>query len=156
MTKRLISLAAAAALLLPVAALAQTVTLTTTLDKYRGPEAYLAFYITDAAGKYQQTLWVAGKKSKYYRHLRDWSRGTGYSSAEYDGLTGASLRAGATLQLDVEIADQYIDSGYQIRVETSVEHGYTGSPDVAVDLDRAQAGQAVTGRTYVNSFQFDL
>ncbi|MEJ2042677.1 MAG: DUF2271 domain-containing protein [Reinekea sp.] len=156
MTKRLLSMVATAALLMPVAALAQTVTLTTTLDKYRGPEAYLAFYITDANGNYQKTLWVAGKRNKYYRHLRDWYRGTGYSSAEYDGLTGASLRAGKTLQLDVDIPDQYFDAGYQIRVETAVEHGYSGSPDISVALDRAQAGQAVAGRTYVNSFQFDL
>lgn len=50
-------------------AAARPVTLTTTLKNYGGDGAYLALYLTDANGAYVRTLWVAGKKSKYYKHL---------------------------------------------------------------------------------------
>ena len=41
-----------------------------------GDGAYLALHVTDDKGQYQGTLWVAGGKSKYYRHLRQWTRGS--------------------------------------------------------------------------------
>lgn len=41
------------------------------MQSYGGNAAFLAFYVTDANGKYQKTLWVAGQKAKYYRNLRD-------------------------------------------------------------------------------------
>ena len=59
------------------AAQAREVTITTELNAYRGDGAYLAIYLTDASGKYARTLWMAGGKSKYYKHLLDWTRGSG-------------------------------------------------------------------------------
>ena len=59
---------------LPGLATARPVTLTTTLKNYGGDGAYLAVYLTDPSGAYVRTLWVAGKKSKYYKHLSDWHR----------------------------------------------------------------------------------
>lgn len=63
----------AGAIALPGLAQAREVTLTTQLKDYNGNDAYLAIYLTDANGQYQKTLWVAGKKAKYYRHLTDWA-----------------------------------------------------------------------------------
>ena len=88
----------------PTLAQAREITLQTTLKEYRGNEAYLAIYVTDAEGSYQRTLWVAGKKAKYYKHLRDWAR-AGNKAAEYDGLTGASVGSGETLEVVVELED---------------------------------------------------
>ena len=71
--KTLVSvLALSTALALPGLASARPVTLTTTLKNYGGDGAYLAVYLTDPSGAYVRTLWVAGKKSKYYKHLPDW------------------------------------------------------------------------------------
>ena len=111
----------ATALAIPAPALARPVTLTTELSAYSGDGAYVALYLTDASGQYKRTLWIAGKKPKYYKHLADWARGSSLNKAEYDGMTGASVSSGKTLKVTVEVADALIDAGYQIHIDTAVE-----------------------------------
>lgn len=78
MSKPLMSiLATACVLALPAVAHSRPVTLTAQLKNYGGDGAYLAAYLTDAKGAYVRTLWVAGGKAKYYKHLSDWSRLSG-------------------------------------------------------------------------------
>ena len=73
---------------------AREVVLTTELQSYSGNGAYLAIYLTNAKGQYQDTLWVAGQKSKYYKHLTGWARGSGLRTSEYDGtLESSRVRA---------------------------------------------------------------
>ena len=62
MNKTAISLALAGMAALPAIGQAREINLSTTLKDYRGNEAYLAIYVTDAQGAYQRTLWVAGKR----------------------------------------------------------------------------------------------
>ena len=70
MSKPLLTiLAAASALALPALAHSRQVTLTAQLKNYGGNGAYLAAYLTDAKGAYVRTLWVAGGKAKYHKHL---------------------------------------------------------------------------------------
>ena len=78
MNKTAISLALAGMAAMPAIGQAREINLSTTLKDYRGNEAYLVIYVTDAQGAYQRTLWVAGKKAKYYKHLRDWAQGGGH------------------------------------------------------------------------------
>lgn len=144
------------ALALPSLAPAREVTFTTTLKDYRGDGAYLALYLTDPQGRYQGTLWVAGGKSKYYRHLRDWARGSRLQRGEYDGLTGASVGSGRTLRVTVDLADALIDAGYQVRVDTAVEDGRDNRADVVAPLTAGQAGEPVAGRGYVETLSYDL
>lgn len=146
----------AGALVLPELADARPVVLTTQLQNYGGNGAYLAFYVTDATGKYQKTLWVAGKKSKYYKHLSDWARGSGLRAVEFDGVSGASVGSGKSLKVSVELADALIDAGYQIRVDSSVEDGRDNPGEIRVPLTRQGAGKPVGGRGYVKSFSYDM
>lgn len=67
-------------------------TLNTTLNGYQGNGAYLAIYLTDAKGKYHRTLWVAGSKRKYYKHLPDWARGSSLKISECSILSVSRLR----------------------------------------------------------------
>ena len=90
MKKILSCLALSAVFTLPGLAAARPVTLTTTLKNYGGDGAYLALYLTDASGAYVRTLWVAGKKSKYYKHLSDWYGATAGKASEINGITGAN------------------------------------------------------------------
>ncbi|NWN83556.1 MAG: DUF2271 domain-containing protein [Halomonas sp.] len=156
MKKRTLALALglAAAIALPALAQAREVTFTTELKDYGGDGAYVALYLTDADGRYQDTLWIAGEKSKYYKHLRDWARGSGQRSAEYDGLTGASVGSGRSLTLTLDLADELIDAGYEVRVDTAVEDMRDNRADVVVPLTTAGAGQPVSGRGYVQSFHY--
>ncbi|MGV8919059.1 MAG: DUF2271 domain-containing protein [Pseudomonas sp.] len=146
----------AAAIALPGLAQAREVTLTTQLKDYSGNDAYLAIYVTDANGQYQKTLWVAGKKAKYYRHLTDWARASGLNPNDIDGISGASVGSGSTLKVSVELADTLIDAGYQIRIDSAVESKREGRPDVSVPLTSKGAGKPATGSTYVDSFTYDL
>ena len=149
-------LSLASVLALSGAAQARELTLTSELKNYRGNEAYLAFYLTDADGQYQSTLWVAGKKAKYYKHLRDWARGSGLDPSEYDGISGASATGGSTLSVTVQVDDALLDAGYQIRVDSAVEDQRDNRAEVTVPLTTAGAGQPVAGRGYIQSFKYDF
>lgn len=146
----------AGALVLPGMALARPVVLSTQLQAYGGEGAYLAFYLTDASGKYAKTLWVSGKKSKYYKHLSGWARGSGLRASAYDGISGASVGSGKSLKVTVELADALIDAGYQIQVDSAVEDGRDYPADAKVALTKAGAGKPVKGRGYIKSFSYQL
>ena len=150
------ALGLAGILALPSLAQAREVTLTTQMSSYRGNEAYLAFYLTDAEGQYQSTLWVAGKKAKYYKHLRDWARGSGLNASAFDGVTGASVGSGDSLTVKVELADALIDAGYQIRIDSAVENKRDNRAEVTVPLTRQGSGAATSGTGYIDSFTYDL
>lgn len=156
MKTRFLGLGLAAVLLVPVFAQAKEVTLSTQMNNYRGEGAYLAFYLTDSEGQYQKTLWIAGKKSKYYRHLRDWARGSGKKSAEYDGVTGASITSGSTLETTVTVDDELIDAGYQIRVDSAVEDKRDNRAEVVAPLTTEGSGKPVNGRGYIHSFTYEF
>ena len=156
MKKIAASLCLAGAIALPGLVYARPLTLTTQLKNYGGDGAYLAIYVTDANGKYQSTLWVAGKKSKYYKHLRDWARGSGMKSSEFDGVSGASVGSGRELKVTVELADALIDAGYEIRVDSAVEDMRDNPADVRAPLTTGDAGKPVAGRGYVKSFTYDM
>ena len=121
----------AAALALPGLAEARPVTFEATLKNYGGNGAYVVLYVTDAAGKYRGTLWMAGGKAKYYRHLSDWQRASGGAAGEIDGITGASIGSGKTLKISLDLADALIDAGYQ----RACRHGRRG-----------RRGQSLRGR----------
>lgn len=135
---------------------AREVTITTELSAYGGDDAYLAIYLTDAAGKYSRTLWVAGGKSKYYKHLLDWARGSGLKPAEYDGMTGASVTSGDSLTVTVNIDDALIDAGYLVRVDSAVEDMRENRADAEIALTTQGAGTPVAGRVYVKALSYSL
>jgi len=154
MNKTLISLALAGATAAPLLAHAQPqpLTLDVTLKEYRGKDAYLAIYLTDADGQYQKTLWVAGKKAKYYRHLRDWTGGGGAQRAEFDGLTGASVGSGENLTVAVELEQALLDAGYEIRIDSAVEDKRDNRAEVRLPLTR-EPGET-TGSGYVDRVSY--
>ncbi len=156
MRKILAALALTTALTLPGIAMARPVTLTTTLKSYGGDGAYLAIYVTDAKGAYAGTLWMAGGKAKYYEHLSDWYRATGGNRAEINGITGASVGAGRTLEITLDLADALFDAGYTVHVDAAVEDMRDSPNEVAVPLTAAGAGKTVQGRRYVAGFGYDM
>ena len=120
MKSLLAALALTTALTVPGYAMARPVTLTTTLNDYGGNGAYLALYVTDASGKYAGSLWMAGGKSKYYQHLADWYRATNGDTAQVNGITGASVGAGRTLKITLNLADALFDAGYTLHIDAAV------------------------------------
>lgn len=151
-----LSLCLTSAIALPTLVQAKPLTLTTTLKNYNGDGAYMAIYVIDEKGQYNQTLWVAGEKVKYYRHLRDWARGSGLKPSEFDGVSGASVASGRVLKVTVDIADALIDAGYEIRVDTAVEDARENPAEVRTPLTTKGAGKPTAGRGYVQSFIYDM
>jgi len=149
-------LASACALALPGLAQARTLTLTAQLKDYGGDGAYLAAYLTDAKGAYVRTLWVAGGKAKYYRHLSDWNRLSAGDAKRLDGVTGASVGAGRTLKVTADLADALIDAGYEIRLDAAAEDMRDSPAEVRVPLSTASAGKPQAGKQYVQSASFQL
>jgi hypothetical protein len=156
MNRTALTLGLVAAVGLPAAAEAKSVTLNTTLANYGGNGAYLAIYLTDGQGKFHSTLYVAGRKAKYHSHLRDWARGKATENLSIDGITGASVGSGQSLRVRAEVADALIDAGYQIRIDSSVENGRDIPADIMMPLSPATAGKPTAGKGYVKSFSFDM
>ena len=152
----LTTLAAACALALPAFAQSREVTLTTQLKNYGGDGAYLAVYLTDAKGAYAGTLWVAGGKAKYYKHLADWNRLSAGDSKRLQGVTGASVGAGRTLKVTADLADALIDAGYEIRIDAAAEDMRDSPSEVRAPLNAANAGKAHTGKQYIQSLTYQL
>lgn len=140
----LAALALATAMTVP--AFARPVTLTTKMDQFGDGGAYLAFYVTDADGIYQGSLWMAGGKSRYYQHLGDWYRLTGGDTAEINGITGASVGAGQQLKITLDLTDALFDAGYELHIDASVEDMRDSPSEVVVPLTSDRAGQPVAGR----------
>lgn len=143
------------AMALPPMAAARPIALETQLTPYGGDGAYLAIYLTDRSGAYKSTLWVAGTKAKYWRHLGDWYRATG-GKVKVDGISGASVGAGKTLRVTVDVADALLDAGYDIHIDTAAEKMKDNPSEVVVPLTSAGAGKPVAGRGYVKSFRYTL
>lgn len=149
-------LATACALALPVLAHSRQITLTAQLKDYGGNGAYVAAYVTDAKGAYVRTLWVAGGKAKYHKHLSDWSRLSAGDAKRLDGVTGASVGAGRTLKVTADLADALIDAGYEIRFDAAVEDMRDSPSEVRVPLSTANVGKSLVGKQYIESVTFQL
>ena len=152
----LTTLAAACALAVPALAQARQVTLTTQLKNYGGDGAYLAVYLTDPKGAYAGTLWVAGGKAKYYKHLSDWNRLSSGDAKRLNGVTGASVGAGRTLKVTADLADALIDAGYEIRIDAAAEDMRDSPSEVRIPLSTANAGKPQAGKQYIQSATFQL
>ena len=152
----LATLAAACALAMPALAQSREVTLTTQLKNYGGDGAYLAVYVTDAKGAYVRTLWVAGGKAKYYKHLADWNRLSAADSKRLQGVTGASVGAGRSLKVTADLADALIDAGYEIRIDAAAEDMRDSPSEIRVPLTKAGAGKAHAGKQYIQSLTYQI
>ncbi|WP_054005829.1 DUF2271 domain-containing protein [Cypionkella psychrotolerans] len=154
MKSLLTALALTTALTLPGLAMARPVTLTTTLNDYGGNGAYLAIYVTDPQGAYAGSLWMAGGKSKYYPHLSDWYAATSGDTAQINGITGASVGAGRSLEITLDLADALFDAGYTLHIDAAVEDMRNSPNEIAVPL--TTAGASAQGRRYIASFAYGL
>lgn len=150
------ALALTTALTFPAVAMAKPVTLTTTLKDYGGNGAYLAVYVTDKNGAYAGSLWMAGTKTKYYKHLANWFQATGGDTAQVNGITGASVGSGRTLEVTLDLQDALFDAGYTLHIDAGAEDLRDSPNDVKVPLTSAGAGTPVAGRRYVSTFTYAM
>ena len=152
----LAALALTTALTFPAVAMARPVTLAATLNDYGGHGADLALYVTDANNAYVGSLWMAGGKSKYYTHLSGWYRASGGDTAQVNGITGASVGSGRTLEVTLDLADALFDAGYTLHIDAAAEDMRDSPNEIAVPLTTKGAGSAVKGRRYIANFSYGM
>ena len=156
MKKMLAVLGLTTMLSLPTLAAAKPVTFTVKLKNYPGNGAYLALYVTDAKGAYKGSLWMAGGRSKYYRHLGHWFRKTRGNLAEINGITGASVGSGQTLTVTMDLANALFDAGYQLHIDAAAENLPESPSEVVMPLTTAGANKAKGGRAFISAASYKL
>jgi len=144
------------ALTVPAIALAKPVTITANVNNYYGPPAFLALYVTDSAGRYVGSLWMAGGRSRYYEHLSSWYRASGGNMADINGLTGASVGPGQQLKVTLNLSDALFDAGYSLHVDAAIEGYGESSDDVVVPISTSGAGKPVNGRYIVSDLEYNM
>ena len=70
--------------------------------------------------------------------------------------TGASVGAGRSLEITLDLADALFDAGYTLHIDAAVEDMRDSPNEVAVPLTTAGAGMPVKGRRYVASLTYGL
>ncbi len=142
--KALLASAAIATCLAGVAE-ARTLTITTTLGRVSGRRPYVVVYITDPNGIVHDTVWVAGRKSRYLGHLRNWARSARNSKTRPSAVTGASAGSGAVIRARIDVADNLIAAGYQVRVDAAQENRgeYPNSAILTLNKQSAVRGRGV-------------
>ena len=152
MKKTLALLALTTALTVPALASAKPVTFSVDMNRYGGDGAYVALYVTDSGGNYAGSLWLAGGKSKYYKHLKGWYRATRGDRSQVNGITGASVGAGRSLNITLDLQDAIFDAGYTLHVDAAVEDMRDSPREVSIPLK--SGGGAAGGRTYINTVSY--
>lgn len=156
MKKILSALMLATALVTPSMAMAREVTIKTTIANYYGPNTYLAVYLTKPNGRYDSTIWVAGSRTGYYRHLRTWYRDIAQAGGSIDGITGASVGPGQTLTLKTNLSDAMLNAGYELHVDTAVESMGSYPNDVVLKLDNKKTQQTARGSGFIRDVSISM
>lgn len=146
------ALAISTAITMP--AFAKTVTMTTNMAQYGGRGAYIALYLTDAKGGFAGTVWMAGGKTRYYRHLTDWSRLTGGGNIDVSAVTGASVGSGQNATLSVDMADALFDAGYTLHMDAAAEDMRDSPNEIEVPLTTDGNGKTSLGKNYIADFTY--
>ena len=99
---------------------------------------------------------MAGSRSRYYSDLTEWFRATNGDTTQINGITGASVGAGRSLEISFDLADSLFDAGYTLHIDAAVENMRASPNEVAVPLTTSGAGTTTRGRRYVAGFRYDL
>ena len=126
------------------------------LDEYPGPEAYFSLYLVNPEGKYENTLWVSGPEKIWWPDSKRWFGYFSRTRENVDALTGASTPSGGRPVMRVDIDPKWVDAGYKLRVETSVENADNYQEDVELELTTAAQRIKVPGTGYVRYIRYKL
>lgn len=126
------------------------------LNEYNGPEAYFHLYLVNPEGKFDRTLWVSGPDKIWWPDSKRWFGYHSRARENVDGITGASTAGGARSVMRVDIDPNWVDAGYKLRVETSVENADNIQADAEIDLTQANQREKNPGTGYVRYIRYKL
>ena|GEM_PF-100168 len=126
------------------------------LNEYNGPEAYFHLYLVNPEGKFDRTLWVSGPEKIWWPDSKRWFGYHSRARENVDAITGASTAGGARSVMRVDIEEAFVDAGYKLRVETSVENADNVQSDVEIDLTASNQRKKFPGSGYVRYIRYKL
>ncbi|WP_271271511.1 DUF2271 domain-containing protein [Aliamphritea hakodatensis] len=126
------------------------------LNEYNGPEAYFHLYLVNPEGKFDRTLWVSGPDKIWWPDSKRWFGYHSRARENIDGITGASTAGGARSVMRVDIDPSWVDAGYKLRVETSVENADNVQADAEIELTKASQRAKTPGTGYVRYIRYKL
>lgn len=120
------------------------------LTNYRGHGAYIIVSVLDKEGNYLKTLRVLGEDDEWYPDLESW---WGFQKTKekssIDGITGATIAGGERSIFVLEIENDWIDAGNQLRFETAVEDQQYHPADLQVPLNKESLNNKFEGTGYI-------
>lgn len=119
------------------------------LTNYRGEGAYVAVSLLNKEGKFVKTLYIIGDDEEWYPDIRAWWKGYKKNKTSLDGITGATISGGERTVFAIEIEDEMINSGHQIRFETAVEDLRYHKEDLQFELTSESVKGKFEGTGYV-------
>jgi hypothetical protein len=119
------------------------------LINYTGEGAYVVISLIDAAGEYEETLYVQGKDSEWYSEIGAWWEFYGKRRPDIDAISGATISGGERTVHVLQIPKDKIDKGYSIRFETAVEDQEYHVKDLEFPLTAANLKSKKEGTGFI-------
>ncbi len=91
------------------------------MTNYSGEGAYVVISLLNPKGEYEETLYVHGKDSEWYKDVSKWWKFYGKYRPNIDAISGETISGGERMISLIRLPLEKIDKGYSIRFETSVE-----------------------------------
>lgn len=141
-------------MLLPGAASAEQATFLVQLNDYEGHEAYFSLYLVSPDNRFVRTLWVSGDEARWYPDQPRWWKYVGRAQEDLLAVTGASTAPGDRSVIRIELEPEVLDTGYSVRVDTSVEDQSNFPTDVETVLTSDAHGDKIPGTGYVRYLRY--
>jgi len=119
------------------------------LINYDGEGAYIITSLVNPSGDYEKTLYVVGEDDEWYHLIDEWWAYFGREKRDLDGITGATVSGGERKVYAFEVDNAYIDQGYKIRFETSVEDQKYHPVDLELELESEISSKPTKGSGYI-------
>ncbi|MCH2083821.1 MAG: DUF2271 domain-containing protein [Saprospiraceae bacterium] len=119
------------------------------LVNYTGEGAYIIVSLLNENGEYMKTLQVLGDDEEWYPDLRQWWVYYREDKVNIDGITGATIGGGERSVFVIEIEDELLDAGNQLRFETAVEDQKYHTQDLQIPLTTNNTKGKFEGNGYI-------
>jgi hypothetical protein len=120
------------------------------MSNYSGEGAYIVVSIVDKNGKYIETLNVKGDDEEWYHDITYWwEKFYGKKRPNIDAITGESISGGQRDISVLEIDNDKINKGYNIRFETAVEDQEYYKDDIEFELTSESLKSKVNGKGFI-------
>lgn len=119
------------------------------MTNYTGEGAYVVISLIDAAGEYEETLYVQGDDSEWYSEISEWWKFYGKHRPNIDAISGATLSGGERTVNVLQIPVDKIDQGYSLRFETAVEDQEYYNEDLQFPLTTENLKSKKEGKGFI-------